>query len=90
MDYEGGENKNKHIDRVRELIAEQNNRGKTGQAQQIQAKVLKNRKGYKENCIRFAYYPRYSYFENPATPDREGFTPCANAGAQNMKQRAEI
>ena len=94
MDYDpngskngGPENKKEHIARVRTLLDEQNNRGKAGQAQDIQAKVLKNRKGYKENCIKFAYYPRYSYFENPAAPDRDGFKPCANAGANRITEK---
>jgi replicative DNA helicase len=91
MDYDphGGkngqpENKNEHIARVRQLLDEQSEKGKNGQAQNIQAKVLKNRKGYKENCIKFSYYPRYSYFENPANPDKEGFIPRVNAGANRV------
>jgi len=85
MDYEGGENKNRHLERVRDIIKDQNDNGKAGRAQHIQAKVLKNRKGYKENYIKFSYYPRYSYFENPAEADKDGFKPCANAGARMIK-----
>ena len=87
MDYEGTENKNKHLERVRQLFDEQNEKGKAGRPQDLQVKILKNRKGYKEKCVKFAYYPRYSYFENPNPPkDKDGFVPCANAGARQITE----
>lgn len=60
MDHRDGDGKNRKK-RIRELLRDQSNKGRNGQAQSIQVKVLKNRNGSKgETALDF--YPMYNYF----------------------------
>lgn len=61
MDWQEGENEKDRNKRVRELMRSVISKGRQGQAQSIQVKVLKNRNGSKgDTCIDF--YPMFNYF----------------------------
>lgn len=62
MDYEEGETDKQRDKRIRELRKEQEARGRAGQDQTIQLKVLKNRYGCKGDVI-LGFYPMFNYFE---------------------------
>ena len=62
MDYEEGESDKAREKRIRELRREQEAKGRAGQAQTIQLKVLKNRYGCKGDVI-LSFYPMFNYFE---------------------------
>lgn len=62
MDYEEGETDKQRDKRIRELRKEQEAKGRAGQAQTIQLKVLKNRYGCKGDVI-LSFYPMFNYFE---------------------------
>ena len=62
MDYEEGETDKQRDKRIRELRREQEAKGRAGQAQTIQLKVLKNRYGCKGDVV-LSFYPMFNYFE---------------------------
>lgn len=62
MDYEEGETEKQREKRIRDLRREQEAKGRAGQAQTIQLKVLKNRYGCKGD-IALSFYPMFNYFE---------------------------
>ena len=62
MDYEEGESDKAREKRIRELRKEQEAKGRAGEAQTIQLKVLKNRYGCKGDVI-LSFYPMFNYFE---------------------------
>ena len=62
MDYEEGETEKARDKRIRELRKDQEAKGRAGQAQSIQLKVLKNRYGCKGDVI-LSFYPMFNYFE---------------------------
>lgn len=62
MDYEEGETDKQRDKRIRDLRKEQEAKGRLGQAQTIQLKVLKNRYGCKGEVI-LSFYPMFNYFE---------------------------
>lgn len=62
MDYSEGESSDKRAKRVRELYKMELERGKNGQAQSIELKVLKNRKGGRGASIKYSYYPMFNLF----------------------------
>lgn len=85
LQYEGmdwqQEDKEKRKARVRELFKENEEKGRAGQAQKIQLKLLKNRNGSKGSCNMY-YYPMFNYFtesldfeqaENEDTEEKENF-----------------
>ena len=61
MDYQRGESEKDRQNRIRELFSEQITRGKNGEAQKIQVKILKNRNGSKGECL-INYYPMFNTF----------------------------
>ncbi len=61
MDYKEGERDGDRQKRIRELEKEVLERGKKGQAQSIQVKILKNRNGSKGSVI-LDFYPMFNYF----------------------------
>ena len=61
MDYQEGEGDKPREKRIRELRREQEALGRSGQAQTIQLKVLKNRYGAKGDVI-LSFYPMFNYF----------------------------
>ena len=62
MDYQEGETDKQREKRIRELRKEQEAKGRLGQAQTIQLKVLKNRYGCKGDVV-LSFYPMFNYFE---------------------------
>lgn len=61
MDYREGEADTARAKRIRELRKEQEAKGKQGQAQSIQLKILKNRNGTKGE-VNMSFYPLFNYF----------------------------
>ena len=61
MDYREGETDGARQKRIRQLIREAEKLGRTGQAQDIQVKVLKNRNGSKGDTV-LEFYPMFNYF----------------------------
>ena len=71
MDYEEGETDKQRDKRIRELRKEQEARGRAGQDQTIQLKVLKNRYGSKGDVI-LGFYPMFNFFEENIEKNTEG------------------
>ena len=71
MDYEEGENDKQRDKRIRELRKSEDARGRAGQDQTIQLKVLKNRYGCKGDVI-LSFYPMFNYFEENIEKNTEG------------------
>lgn len=61
MDYREGEPDGKRQKRVRKLVKDAEQQGRTGQAQSIQVKILKNRNGSKGDAL-LDFYPMFNYF----------------------------
>lgn len=61
MDYQEGEAEKAREKRIRELRREQEAKGRQGEAQSIQLKVLKNRYGAKGDVI-LSFYPMFNYY----------------------------
>lgn len=68
MDYKAGENDKERTKRLCQLKKEAIEAGKNGEAQKIQAKVLKNRNGSKGEVL-FRFWPMFNYFED--VPEEE-------------------
>ena len=66
MDYnEGVDSSEKdRIKRVRSLLAEQIEKGRRGEAQDIEVKILKHRNGSR-GAAKLRYYPMFNYFDDP-------------------------
>lgn len=69
MDYQEGESEKERDKRIRELVREQAAAGKSGNAQHLQVKVLKNRNGCKGDTL-IDFYPTFNYFTEPVCDDR--------------------
>ena len=61
MDYREGEADKAREKRIRELMKEAVEAGKTGRPQKIQVKILKNRNGSKGDTL-LDFYPMFNYF----------------------------
>lgn len=61
MDYREGEQDKDRQKRIREIIKISAEKGRSGQAQSIQVKVLKNRNGSKGDTF-LDFYPMFNYF----------------------------
>ena len=76
MDYEEGETDKQREKRIRELRKDQEAKGRAGEAQSIQLKILKNRYGSKGDVI-LGFYPMFNYFvedlEASSQPIRKKF-----------------
>ena len=62
MDYQEGETDNARQKRIRELIKGMEDKARTGEAQKLQAKVLKNRNGSKGQA-EFSFYAMFNCFK---------------------------
>ena len=71
MDYEEGETEKNRDKRIRELRREQETKGRAGEAQTIQLKVLKNRYGCKGDVL-LSFYPMFNYFEEDLEANTQG------------------
>lgn len=67
MDYQEGEADGARQKRIRELMRSAEQQGRSGQAQAIQVKILKNRNGSKGDAL-LDFYPMFNYF----TEKKEG------------------
>lgn len=79
MDYQKGESEKDRQKRVRDLLQDQTEKGKKGEAQAIQVKILKNRNGSKGETI-LDFYPMFNHFSDEgksgiATDYLEGWEP---------------
>lgn len=62
MDYRDGETDGNRQKRIRTLLKDMKTRGKNGEVQDIQLKILKNRNGATGDSF-LEYYPLFNYFE---------------------------
>ena len=62
MDYQEGEAESARLKRIRELIKDNENRGRCGEAQTLQAKILKYRNGSKGQVL-FSFYSKFNCFQ---------------------------
>lgn len=76
LDYQEGEADGARQKRIRELVKTAEQQGRSGQAQSIQVKILKNRNGSKGDTL-LDFYPIFNYF----TDKREGEGYSANSGS---------
>lgn len=76
MDYQEGETDGNRQKRIRELVKTAEQKGRSGQAQSIQVKILKNRNGSKGDTL-LDFYPMFNYF----TDKREGAGNSGNSGS---------
>lgn len=76
MDYKEGEADGVRQKRIRELVKTAEQKGRSGQAQSIQVKILKNRNGSKGDTL-LDFYPMFNYF----TDKREGAGHSGNSGS---------
>lgn len=74
MDYEKGEPQTARDKRIRELIKDNEARGRSGGAQTIQLKVLKNRYGAKGDVI-LDFFPMFNYFKENLEANIEDTSP---------------
>lgn len=79
MDYKEGETDGARQKRIRELVRTAEQQGRSGKAQSIQVKVLKNRNGSKGDTT-LDFYPMFNYF----TDKQEGAKD--NDGSGNYKK----
>ena len=70
MDYREGEADKAREKRIRELVRKQAHAGKNGNAQKLQAKVLKNRNGCKGSAV-IDFYPMFNCFTEPDDSPKE-------------------
>lgn len=64
MDWQEGEGEKARNARLRELFAEQIQKGRSGFGQDLQLKILKNRNGGKGE-LRLSFFPMFNYFTEP-------------------------
>jgi len=76
MDYQEGEADGARQKRIRELVKTAEQQGRSGQAQSIQIKILKNRNGSKGDTL-LDFYPMFNYF----TDKREEAGHSVNSGS---------
>lgn len=70
MDYTSGETDQARQKRIRDLIKENEDKGRNGQPQQVQIKILKHRNGSKGEAI-LDFIPMFNYFtESQATSEQ--------------------
>lgn len=62
MDYQRGEAESVRNKRIRDLKEEMESKGRKGEAQAVQVKILKNRNGSKRD-LALNFYPMFNYFE---------------------------
>lgn len=70
MDYRKGEGQTARNSRVRQLLSDQAGIASSGQPQDIQIKILKNRNG-RRDFARLDYYPMFNYFKDSARKDED-------------------
>lgn len=71
MDYRDGETDKNRDTRIRGLIKDALELGKSGDAQSIQVKILKNRNGSKGDTM-LDFYPMFNYFANRRADEVSG------------------
>lgn len=84
MDYQEGEADKSREKRIRELVKQTIADAKSGKAQKIQVKILKNRNGSKGDAL-LDFYPMFNYFTAKAT-DGEGANNGWNRAESSYKR----
>jgi replicative DNA helicase len=70
MDYDEDETDSERTRRIRELVSDNEAKGKIGESLYMQVKVLKNRNGCKGSAL-LKFYPRFNYFQDANESDLE-------------------
>lgn len=94
MDYDEGESDKARDKRIRELVKDALEAAKSGGAQKIQVKILKNRNGTKGDTL-LDFYPMFNYFTDKPLDIPEGNAPTGwskseggyRTGAKTKKKR---
>ena len=74
MDYQEREAEKARDKRIRDLMKDNIEKGKSGNAQKIQVKILKNRNGSKGDAL-LDFYPMFNYFtQRKAGADNGGWS----------------
>ena len=96
MDWQEGESEKDRNARVRTLMNDVTAKGKRGEAQQIQVKVLKNRNGSKGDCC-IDFIPMFNYFHDKTEgniivgePTQEGFMPILSGETPFDNQERKV
>lgn len=96
MDWQEGESEKDRNARVRTLMNDVTAKGKRGEAQQIQVKVLKNRNGSKGDCC-IDFIPMFNYFHDKTegnitvgTPTQDGFMPILSGETPFDSQERKV
>ena len=71
MDYQEGEAEKARDKRIRELMKDAVEAGKSGKPQKIQVKILKHRNGSKGDAL-LDFYPMFNYFTDKVTASESG------------------
>ena len=66
MDWQAGESDKARNERIGKLMKEVEQKGRQGQGQDIQVKVLKNRNGSKGETL-LQYFPMFNYYTEPSS-----------------------
>lgn len=85
MDWQQGENEKNRNDRLRQLMKDLLQKGKQGQGQDIQVKILKNRNGSKGET-ELQYFPMFNYFTEPSSSTGTAIT-ASNTAEQDAWQK---
>ena len=86
MDYQDGENDKERLKRVWGLIRSMETKAKNGEAQTIQAKILKNRNGSKGEAI-FNFYAMFNCFKEHMPWDSKRGTEAPAGMFEGMKAK---
>lgn len=85
MDYREGETDGTRQKRIRKLIKDMDAKAKRGEAQQLQAKILKHRNGSRGQVL-FDFYAMFNCFKEPTAP---GWEPADEAAGDIFKALRE-
>ena len=87
MDYQEGEADKTREKRIRELMKDAVEAGKSGKPQKIQVKILKHRNGSKGDAL-LDFYPMFNYFTDKVTANSEtgsGWSKSEGGYSSSMK-----
>lgn len=88
MDYVEGEGEKERDKRVRELQKSEEEKGRSGQAENIQIKVLKQR-NFSKGDVLLNFYPCYNYYVENTLTDTERDTAIKSSGKSARQKELE-
>ena len=85
MDYESGESEKNRLNRIRTLMQDMIARGKRGEPQRIQVKILKNRNGSKGDAY-LDFIPMFNCFKD-SIDNAEGKDDLVTGGWVSVQEK---